>query len=388
VRKYLIASLLLISLLLIPNAWAVEETEVKSKMFNSGETITLEKGVDHRGFYFASGDKIVIDGDIDGDTFLAGGRVIVNGNINGDLFIGAGQVDIKGNVNGGVRVGAGTVTISGNVSGSLISGAGTIEIKESANIGRGALLGSGDIIVAGRIAKDLVVGAERLNIDSSIGKDVYIEVTKLSLGNDAKVAGNFTYRSKTKQITENDKIKISGSTKRLRPTISESDYRRFKAPGEEALGAFASYTFLRILGSLLAAFVTGLAVIYLLPKRTRSVLNIVTRNASSSFIYGFFVLIGIPVLAVLLMVTVAGIPLGFISLFLYAVSLMISKTFISLFVGKNILPNQKNEILVFLLGVTIVTIATKLPFVGPLISFLALTIGLGAMTLSYKKTLK
>jgi len=99
-------------------------------------------------------------------------------------------------------------------------------------------------------------------------------------------------------------------------------------------------------------------------------------------------LIAIPLIAMILMITVIGLPLGLIVLFTYIVILYISKIFVGLAIGRSIVTYVKKEISSpywhLVVGLIIIVFATRLPLVGFLISLIVILTGLGALFMTWK----
>ena len=100
-------------------------------------------------------------------------------------------------------------------------------------------------------------------------------------------------------------------------------------------------------------------------------------------------MIAIPLVALVLMMTVIGLPLGLIVLFAYIVILYISKIFVGLAIGRRILTYAKQEISSpywhLVVGLIVIAFATRLPLLGFfLIGLIVMLAGLGALVMTWK----
>jgi hypothetical protein len=96
---------------------------------------------------------------------------------------------------------------------------------------------------------------------------------------------------------------------------------------------------------------------------------------------GFLVLVATPVAALILGVTLVGMPIALLTLFTWLAGLYLAKVFVGALVGQEILKSQAGPprpfVLSLLLGLFIIFVATDLPYVGAVVSFLVIVLGLG-----------
>ena len=123
-------------------------------------------------------------------------------------------------------------------------------------------------------------------------------------------------------------------------------------------------------------------------KMTVRVSDTIATQVLKSLGSGVLLLIAIPLIALILMITVIGIPLGLIVLFAYIVILYISKIFVGLAIGRPIVTYAKKESSSpywhLVVGLIVIALATKIPLVGFLISIVVVLAGLGALFMTWK----
>jgi hypothetical protein len=128
-----------------------------------------------------------------------------------------------------------------------------------------------------------------------------------------------------------------------------------------------------------AAFVTGLLLFWLFPALRTLVLPDLGAALRSAGI-GLAATVTLPVLAVLLCVTVVGIPLGIATFVLGALGLYFAKTVVAQLVGRRLFRSPVGEphyAATLLAGLTIVIIAINVPFVGGIVNAVATLLGFG-----------
>src|SRR4030042_7051216 len=114
-----------------------------------GEQGVLPTGETHEGWYFAGGDRVLIQGTVNGDAYVAGGQVQVEGTINGDLLVAGGQVRISGRVTDDVRAAGGMVSLEGTVGKNVTMAGGAVSVSKAAEISGGLLRAGGGICPSG-----------------------------------------------------------------------------------------------------------------------------------------------------------------------------------------------------------------------------------------------
>lgn len=104
--------------------------------------------------------------------------------------------------------------------------------------------------------------------------------------------------------------------------------------------------------------------------------------------FGFLALILTPIILVLLMMTVIGIPLSFILLSLYIISIYISKIIVSTLIGfffqKKFNLSNVQTFWLFLLGLITLSILGIIPIVGWIFGLVLASFGLGSIVLYMK----
>ena len=99
---------------------------------------------------------------------------------------------------------------------------------------------------------------------------------------------------------------------------------------------------------------------------------------------GFITLVTVPVAFIILAVTIIGLPVALLSLALWGAGIYLSKIVVAEFVGRSILKTRNAVSL--LAGLVLVVVAVDLPWIGGLINFLLILLGLGALAVSIYKT--
>jgi uncharacterized RDD family membrane protein YckC len=125
----------------------------------------------------------------------------------------------------------------------------------------------------------------------------------------------------------------------------------------------------------------AIVAIYLLlgvifPNGVRKCADTLATRPGITFLTGFLALLGTPVLFILLIVTVVGIPVAFVVVPLAILaSLFFGKAAVYLLIGRSILGKQTHQVLSMLLGIGIVMAIYFVPVVGLAVFFLVSFLG-------------
>ncbi|RXA21897.1 hypothetical protein EQO05_01335 [Methanosarcina sp. MSH10X1] len=306
------------------------------------------------GNAFGGGENLQIDRDIQGDLVLAGSRLEINGN-TGDDFIGAGgELIVNGNVSGNIIAAGGLIRVNGDVGGDVAAAGGQIFLSRDSVVEGDLLLGGGEITLDGTVNGngDISAGTLRTGDDFELRGDLRLQAQNYPSDLDSKVGGNLN-------VTQ------------------------VNATEEQYAGAAGGFSILSFIIGLLAALVLGLVLIYLFPGFVRGVAELVKDSPLKTGLLGFLALIFLPILALILLFTIFGWSLSILIILLLTLAVLIATIPVKLLAGEiiynKILKKEAREIVYYVVGAVIFAVLYEIPFVGTLISFIALIIGLGAI---------
>lgn len=371
--RKLIFPLLLLSIFLFVVVPVFAKEGINRTVLPKTETIDRD--------YFAGNEEVQLSGTVNGDAYVGGGSVIVDGTIDGDLLVGGGSVTISGSVQGDIRVGGGTVTISGaNILGNVTAGGGQITIDKSTVIQGSLVAGGGDLKVLAPIGKGATIGGGNVLISNFVGGDVLAGSGKLTLSPEASINGDLTYWSEEKaNISEG--ASVSGSIKQ---EVPPKDARKAKETGEDVAKAIGGLFFFLKVIDILTALIIGLIMLALFPVYMNNAATIVRTRFWQTLLWGLLVLVGTPIVAVIFMITLLGIPLGITLLILYFIVLWFAKIYVIYALGQVVVARTKNKAgayVTFIVGALALIILQIIPIVNVFVSIAVLLSGLGASLL-------
>lgn len=341
----------------------------------SGDRVTIAEG-QMIGPLFLSGNYIAVDADVDGDVFAAGQSVIINGRINGDVIAAAQSITIKGNVAGDVRGAANQIDIQGKIMGNMSLAANTIEVREEAVIGRDVLVGGNSIGVAGKIEGQLMGSAAEMRLNGPVNGTATIwSVQNLNLGPAAVLKGGLSYGS-----PQPANISPQAQTNGVTWQQKWSD-----VPDRQS---HTGFSWLNALGWIAAGLLLWGICYWVSPRLLPRMGETVLKAPGSTLGWGFLVLLLTPLAALLLTITVIGIPLAAILIFLYIIVLFTSKILAGDVLGRYLARYFGWEeripfFLPFVIAFLALVVLSKLPVVGFLVSLLASCLALGMVVMHF-----
>ncbi len=338
---------------------------------------------------FRGSDVIHIAGEeILDDLFIAGGDVSVNTHVIGDLFaagatisvgdsavienslMAAGRrVDVNGTVVNSARAFAQDINIRGHVEGNVMGFAGTMILDNSGWIEKDLSYFGGEVILRGRVGGNVKGEMESAVISGQVDGDVYLEAEEITVLPTAIIGGKLRYRSKQEAKVE-EGAQIFEGIERLAP--------------EKAQGSgYSLGSFLWDAWWYFAAVVVGLVLLMLFRPFVTEVKETLLQSSLRSLSLGFLFVVCLPVAAIVLGITLLGVPLAVLTLIGWLVLLYVAKIFVALAAGEWLLGRLRGgkmsaAILSLLAGLFLLTIATLIPYAGFLIRIMIVSLGFGA----------
>lgn len=317
----------------------------------------------------AHGDLAIADS-VPGDVMIAGGDVEFSGVAGGDYLGAGGQQVIAGRVGGALRAAGGHVEVAADVGRNATVAGSDVEVDEASSISGNAYLAGTSVRVDGNVGQTLEARAGEVVLNGAVGGDVNIEAGGLRIGPGATIDGDLTYRIRRDgDVTIDPGARIAGSTVELPPRPPSRFPEMFRA--------------VWLIGFLLA----GAALVLLVQGTIESAAAALGRRPGASIAWGLAWLIGVPVAAGILAITLIGIPLALVIGAAYVVSLYLARVVPALLLGRLVLrervgTGRRSTLLAFLVGGAILAVAELIPYLGPAVLTVATIVGLGALAIA------
>ena len=342
--------------------------------FRAGQQPSFTSGEKTGENLYMVGGTVVSAGSADKDLLVAGGTALVSGPVVGDLFVVGGNITVLSPVSGDMRVGGGNIMISGNILGDAVVGGGQI-ILSGKSIGGDAAIAGGTVRMDTEVKGNVKIAGGEIYINAPVGGDADIKAEKLTLGPNADIKGNLKYQA-TKLVTIEEGGKVRGET-----VFTELKGRDgAKKSAGVILGFFTFVLVAKFLMLLATALIVGLVF----RRYSKELVEKATVSPLKELGRGVVTLIVLPILSIILLITIIGIPLGilgllsFVMLFIYAT--IITPIFLGALVYKWI--SRKSDYVVnwktILLGTVVYFLLGLIPFLGWIAICVAVAITLGA----------
>lgn len=303
---------------------------------------------------------------IDDNLVTAGNEVIIRGEINDSVYVAAQKVKIEGKIHGSLFVGANDVEINGEIDEDVFAGASFVTLSDTGKIGRDLVVGASSVNINGEIGRNVWVGSSTLNVNNKIGGYINASVANINLSEKTEVIGKLTYYSSERSEIINED-KVNGGV----------EFKEVKQSSD----SFGNQLNMWLL-TLIMSLIVGILLIAIFPKRTQAISKTINDNWLKSLGIGILIFIVAPITAMICLGLIVGIPAGLVVLGFFFLFIYLAKLWVGLCLGNKLSKGNWNPYWSMILGVVILYLIYLIPYVGPIIAFLIMVVGLGGLYLS------
>lgn len=335
-----------------------------------GENYIVPKGNDVKNNLYVVGQQLTLMGNVLGDVLGGGGNVFLNNDIEGDVMILGGTINLISSVSSDARLAGATIVVSGKIGGDLAAVGNNIRVVENTSIGGDALLAGGTIVLSAPVSGKINISGADVTLNGEIAGDANVVADKLTIGPNALIKGKLLYKS-VREATIDPSAQILGGTL----------FEKVSSDSDSNLSALIWSSLFWV--KLITLFVSSM-ILFAVGKKSMSVIAGRARvNVWQNLIAGFLFLIGMPVSAILLVMTVIGLPLAGAVIGLGIIFIIISLAFMPILLGTTIKVLLKKgdsaSWKAILLGSLIISLLGFVPFLGYLVYVGLFLASLGVM---------
>lgn len=267
------------------------------------EFIIIDKEQSISDDFYASSSVIEISGVCEKDVYLIGTQVLVDGVIEGDLICLAGSLQITGVVKGAVRGIVGQTFISGTIYKNVTLASAAFVSTQDARFLSSVYLASSNVDCAGLLEGDLYVGASNIRYSANCLQNLHLYAGTVRLSSKAVVDGYVEYSSPHPIDLHQGAAIKQGLIEKKGPMklYSRSMFFNNLIIGSKIAGALMNVIFTLLIGIIL---------IKIWPNVFARSLNNLKNHLLKSLIQGSIFIVVVPVLGVLLLITILGIPIA------------------------------------------------------------------------------
>jgi hypothetical protein len=227
---------------------------------------------------------------------------------------------------------------------------------------------NGHVIVRGRVTGDLVAVSAPVRLNGPVEGDVVAVADRVTIGPGGRIDGDLVYGDKEPVITVPGAVR--GDTEKFDWADVSGPFRAFAA----RLALWVAMT--------VSTLLLGLALLWLAPRALEAAREIARTRTGAAIGMGLATFFGLPALAVLLFITIVGIPLAIAVLLAVLPAYAIGYTTSAWLLGRAIVTPPRGRVAAFLAGWAILRVIALIPWVGGLAWFAATVFGLGALAIA------
>ena len=333
-----------------------------------GDFVTVPASETVDDTLLATGNTVRVEGVVNGDLLVFSRILEVRGTVKGDLVSFAKRTVVSGSVEGHIYNFSQSFDLDGQLGHSIYGWAQSWRVDNRAHVGDGIVVGAGDFVMEGEVKRSVTIFTSNADVSGSIGRELTMGGGTLTLTNASRVGGNLTARVRQlKDVHIADGATIAGK-RDIQVRVRQSPLTRPRFYLHQAVW-------------LAATMLVGWLGLLLFPGFVQASTQAVG-SAWRSLGLGFAVLAGVPVAIIVAAITLVGIPLSLMFFAAYLASIYLAKIWVGAYLGQLLLKpaaaTKHDWLLGLLLGLLILTIVGFIPYLGGLVRFGMVCLGLGA----------
>lgn len=327
---------------------------------------SVEKGEVVNSSLYSSGKNVDIKGEIFGDVFCAGQNVRVDAIVHGDVLCAGMDVTIAGTVDGDIRAAGQNVSIAAKVAKSATLAGSDVSLDSDASVGQDLSVAGTKANIKGSVGRDVSSNSSQLILNGEVGRNVRASTTDVTLKGGANVLGNFVYTSDQQAKQDADAV-VAGKTEQITP--------------EKRGYQFNLRAYLFVVASVILIVVVLAA---LFPRFLQRTSGRIKEGFFKALAVGILGALVVPLVVIGFAFLLVGIPLAVILLVAALLATMLSAPIAAYYVGRRILKDDAQPMLIGALGAFILATTYFLPWIGLIFVFLGFWLGMGGLLLELK----
>lgn len=387
--------------------------------FRSGESVVIGAKETIKDDLYVAGQKIVIDGIIEGDLIALGQDITINGEVKGDIIAAAQSIEAIGTLGDDVRIAGQALKIASTakISGDVVAAGMSLECEPSSTVGGDMIYAGYQGLFGGEIEQDLLAAMSSCWLKGNIGGNVELNVDGdesapsasamaggnpprvsmpnvpggLTVADSAVIDGKFKYTSR-REAKVDPAAKIAGRTEHLIPEVKPGEAPRVPTLVDKSLVRARH---------LACVLLVGLGSLLVLPRWTSAWAENIRTRPLASFLGGIAGMVGfivfliaalviMIVLAVLFgsatldelvpLVVVGGIVSYGVVIFGFVLfATFLSEALVGLAIGRFAVSQAGlvPRLLALIVGTLLVVLILSIPYVGGMIGFVVFLLGMG-----------
>jgi cytoskeletal protein CcmA (bactofilin family) len=344
----------------------------------SADTYVLNKGETYSGDLAVSANRTVIEGTVDGDLYVFTEDLQVLGEVKGDVITFSTNTNISGSVQGNVRSFTQRLTISGSVGRNITTASQHVLLSDQAEVLGSMLSFAAHQDIFGKVGRDVNGIIKNLRITGSVGQGTSkLSVGHLQVDSSAVIQGDLVYSSHEKAT--------------VAPGAQITGKEIFTPSKPEGKRHFFVFPVIMLLMSMLSTLILWLLIRCLFPIALFRLHEQLNEGIVSHLGMGALLLFATPILALILLFTVVGIPVAVVLGLTIVILTYVAKIFIGSWAGSKLTKRfgwRLHPLIAELIGVLGLLLLTNIPLIGWLIAIAVWILFLGAIASTIRRTHK
>ena len=349
------------------------------------ETLATRNG----GDTFVAGASMVETLDTPGDTFVAGRSAVVRGMVEGDLHVSGFDVSVSADTAEDLYALGAAVVVRGAIAEDLSAAGFSVRTESTAETKGNARLLGNTVTVEGPVSGALSVTGRNVILNAPIAGDVRILAKALSFGPQAVVMGTITYSVENQmevpeRVASPDRVVFEKSSGTI---VWKELTQLHKFREMPMLPTFAMMAFWFVI-SLLFFIVLGALMLGFMPKRLEKMRKSTAEGPGQTLLLGVIgltMLFGMVPITGLTIIGLPFVPIALLAIFVawtlgYALGAYTVAMRIWAGLGGNPKTGNIPRLLVFAGAITAIALLNFIPFVGWVLNYTLVLLGIGAMT--------
>ena len=333
-------------------------------------TVERELGPDR----FAAGCPLHIAQPVTGDLLAASCDLEVGSAVAGDAALAGGSVRLDTSVGGGLYAAGGKVYLTGSVGRNVRAAGGHVQIGPDAKISGNVSVAGGDVAMRGTVKGYLQVAGGHVLIDGPVEGDVVASGGQVELGPNARIGGKLQYR--TNDFQRDPAAKVGGSVEALAVRHAMGgDGTPWRA---RSGGRWIWSAGVMLMAALLAAAA---------PTASARMAGELRTHPWLALLWGLVAFACIPVAALLLLITIIGIPLAILAILLFVALLLAGQAVTAASIADLVLRRYRPADAAraawragfAILAALALALLVRVPWLGGLVALVAVLVGIGVI---------
>lgn len=314
----------------------------------------------------------------DSSHFVSGQTVSESGSVKGMLAAAGYDVNLAGVSQYTAGAGYNVCAAGKTLNDAFLAG---YNVSIDGVTARDLYAAGNSVTVSGVVSRSAYLAGNTVSVSGKIGGDLYIDAQNVTIADTAKING-------TLHIPDSASVTASESTEKSIEWYKSEVNEQAESISEAVQTASTARRIGSWVVSLAGLIIVALVLLWLTPlweTVDKRYYGAPFSAYARAFGIGFGVLAGVPVAAVLLMITRVGVSLALVLVFAYVAALFAAKAFICFVLGaliwRNVLKKAPKYLAELPIGALAVCLAELVPGLDFAVGFVAVPLGLGMITL-------